>query len=159
MLFKAGISAVRWAKGEDIEALAVATGARIVARFEDLSSDKLGFAESVEVIDLGANNDRVMVIKGFKSEHQSKICTLFIRGGNGMLLDEARRSLHDAMCVVRNLIKEPKVVYGGGASEMNCALAVSKKADTVGTTEQFALRKYAEALDCIPLSLARNSGL
>lgn len=62
---QAGISAVRWAKGEDIEAIAVATGARIVARFEDLSADKLGFAENVEVISLSTTNDKIMVINGF----------------------------------------------------------------------------------------------
>lgn len=68
LLMQAGISAVRWAKGEDIEAIAVATGARIVARFEDLSSDKLGFAENVEVISLSTTNDKIMVINGFDKQ-------------------------------------------------------------------------------------------
>ena len=133
---KADISAVRWAKGEDIEAVAVATGARIVARFEDLTTEKLGTAESVRVETLGTDNERIMIIKGKKAEKKSaggytlpSISTLFIRGGNNMLLEEASRSLHDAMCVTRNLIKKPKVVYGGGAAEISCSIIVSKAAD------------------------------
>ena len=65
---QAGITAVRWVKGEDIEAIAVATGARIVARFEDLAANKLGVAENIDVITLGTTNDKIMVIKGFGSK-------------------------------------------------------------------------------------------
>lgn len=171
LLMQAGISAVRWAKGEDIEAIAVATGARIVARFEDLTPAKLGFAESVEVKTLSTTQDKVMIIRGFDSRYDSEknnivrkenarhISTVFIRGGNAMLLEEARRSLHDAMCVVRNLVKQPMIIFGGGAAEIACSLKIAEEAEKVQTSEQYALRKYAEALDAIPLALARNSGL
>merc|ERR1712146_732518 len=68
-------------------------------------------------------------------------------------------SLHDAMCVVRNLIKDNRIVYGGGAAEIACAIAVSEAADKVTGTEQYAIRAFADALDDIPMALAENSGL
>ena len=66
----------------------------------------------------------------------SKAVTIFLRGGTKMIIDEAKRSMHDALCVVRNLVRDNRVVYGGGASEISCALAVSKEADTIKTIEQ-----------------------
>ncbi|KAH0573879.1 TCP-1 chaperonin subunit epsilon [Spironucleus salmonicida] len=153
LLQQAGISAVRWAKGEDIEALAITTQARIVARFEDLSADKLGVAASIKVESLGTSSDKVLIVKG---EKQS-LCTLFIRGGNALILDEAERSLHDAMCVVRNLVRDPRVVCGGGAAEIYCSLKILEFLSQ--GTEQYAMRAFSEALESIPLNLARNSGL
>jgi T-complex protein 1 subunit epsilon len=76
-----------------------------------------------------------------------------------MLVEEAKRSLHDALCVVRSLVQEPRVVYGGGAAEISCSLAVSAQADQLATLEQYAYRSFAEALEAIPLALAENSGL
>ena len=76
-----------------------------------------------------------------------------------MIVEEAKRSLHDAMCVVRNLIKDNRVVYGGGSSEIACSLAVSAFADTVPGIEQYAIRAFADALDDLPMALAENAGL
>lgn len=76
-----------------------------------------------------------------------------------MLLEEARRSLHDAMCVVRSLVREARVVCGGGAAEIACGLAVASAAEKCGTADFYALRAFSEALDAIPLALARNAGL
>lgn len=76
-----------------------------------------------------------------------------------MIVDEAKRSLHDAMCVVRNLIKDNRIVYGGGSAEISCSLAVKKHADTVTGVDQYAIRAFADALDDIPLALAENAGL
>ena len=76
-----------------------------------------------------------------------------------MIIEEAKRSMHDALCVVRNLVRDNRVVYGGGASEISCALAVSKEADNIKTIEQYAFRAFAEALEMIPLALAENCGL
>jgi T-complex protein 1 subunit epsilon len=75
------------------------------------------------------------------------------------MIDEAKRSIHDALCVVRNLVRENRIVYGGGAAEIACSLAVSKAADTISSVEQYAWRAFASALDTIPLTLAENSGL
>ena len=75
-----------------------------------------------------------------------------------MIVEEAKRSIHDALCVVRNMIKDPKIVYGGGAAEISCSLYVAEKADSISSIQQYAIRAFAEALDAIPLSLAENSG-
>lgn len=75
------------------------------------------------------------------------------------IIDEAKRSLHDAICVVRNLIRDARVVYGGGAAEIACSLAVSQEADKVATLEQYAMHAFAEAMETIPMALAENSGL
>lgn len=75
------------------------------------------------------------------------------------LIDEAKRSLHDALCVVRNLVRDNRVVYGGGAAEIACSLAVEDAAVKTPGIEQYAMRAFSEALDAIPMALAENSGL
>ncbi|TNJ29559.1 TCP-1 chaperonin subunit epsilon [Giardia muris] len=160
LLMQHGICAIRWARGEDIEAIALATGARIVSRFEDLTPEKLGYAGCVREVSLGTSSDKIIVMEGLKTPiGPYNVSTVFIRGGNTMILEEARRSLHDAMCVVRNLIRDPRVIYGGGSAEIACSLAVATEAETVGTIEQYGMRAFSEALDVIPLTLARNSGV
>jgi T-complex protein 1 subunit epsilon len=89
----------------------------------------------------------------------SRAVTIFVRGGNKMIIDEAKRSIHDAMCAVRNLVRDNRVVYGGGAAEISCSLAVAKVADEISTIEQYAMRAFADALDATPLALSENSGL
>ena len=76
-----------------------------------------------------------------------------------MIVDEAKRSLHDALCVVRNLIKNNRVVFGGGSVEIACCLAINKAADQISSVEQYAVRAFADALEAIPTALAENSGL
>ena len=76
-----------------------------------------------------------------------------------MIVEEAKRSLHDAMCVVRNLVRDNRVVYGGGSAEISCSIAVRRHADTVVGVDQYAIRAFADALDDIPLALAENAGL
>ena len=75
------------------------------------------------------------------------------------IIEEAKRSMHDALCAVRNLVRDSRVVYGGGASEITCALAVSREADKIKTIEQYAFRAFSDALESIPIALAENSGL
>ncbi|XP_006823091.1 T-complex protein 1 subunit epsilon-like, partial [Saccoglossus kowalevskii] len=89
----------------------------------------------------------------------SRAVTIFIRGGNKMIIEEAKRSLHDALCVIRNLVRDNRIVYGGGAAEIACALAVSEEADKISTIEQYAMRAFSDALESVPMSLAENSGL
>ena len=76
-----------------------------------------------------------------------------------MIVDEAKRALHDAICVVRNLVVDNRVVYGGGAADISCSIAVSKAADEIPSIEQYAMRAFASALEAVPLALAENSGL
>jgi T-complex protein 1 subunit epsilon len=105
----------------------------------------------VREVSFGTTKERMLVIEDCAS---SNAVTVLIRGGNKMIVDEANRSLHDAMCVVRNLIRSNRVVYGGGSAEMACSLAISSFADTVPGIEQYAIRAFADALDDIPMALA-----
>eukprot|EP00730_Choanoeca_flexa_P018011 TRINITY_DN8730_c0_g1_i2.p1 TRINITY_DN8730_c0_g1~~TRINITY_DN8730_c0_g1_i2.p1 ORF type:complete len:541 (+),score=183.36 TRINITY_DN8730_c0_g1_i2:57-1679(+) len=156
LLLQEDLPAVRWVGGPEVELIAIATGGRIVPRFSELTADKLGSAGVVREMTFGTTKDRMLVIEECKN---SKAVTIFVRGGNKMIIEEAKRSLHDAICVVRNLIRDNRVVYGGGAAEIACALAVGQEADKVSSLEQYAMRAFAEALEAIPLALAENSGL
>lgn len=160
LLLQQELPAVRWVGGVEIEHIAIATGGRIVARVEELSPDKLGTAGKVKQISMGTNNsrqqDRILILEDCANQ---KAVTVLVRGGNKMIVDEAKRSLHDAMCVVRNLVKDNRVVYGGGSAEISCSLAIKKHADTVTGVDQYAIRAFADALDDIPLALAENAGL
>ncbi|CAE8673110.1 unnamed protein product [Polarella glacialis] len=98
----------------------------------------------------------MLVIEGCD---KSKAVTVLVRGGNQMVVDEAKRCLHDANCCVRNLIRDPRVVPGGGASEMAASLAVLSAADQEQTIDQYSMKAFAQALDTIPMALAENSGL
>ena len=156
LLLQNDLPAVRWVGGVELELIAIATGGRIVPRFEELSPEKLGRAGSVREVSFGTTKERMLVIEECSS---SSAVTVLIRGGNKMIVEEAKRSLHDAMCVVRNLIKDNRVVYGGGSCEISCSLAVGAYADTVAGIEQYAIRAFADALDDIPMALAENAGL
>mmetsp|Transcript_22854 Transcript_22854/g.38129 ORF Transcript_22854/g.38129 Transcript_22854/m.38129 type:complete len:343 (+) Transcript_22854:829-1857(+) len=156
LLLQNQLPAVRWVGGVELELIAIATGGRIVPRFSELSAEKLGEAGRVREVSFGTTKERMLVIEDCKC---SNAVTVLIRGGNKMIVDEAHRSLHDAMCVVRNLIKDNRVVYGGGSAEVSCSLAVSAFADTVPGIEQYAIRAFADALDDLPMALAENAGL
>jgi len=156
LLLQNELPAVRWVGGVELELIAIATGGRIVPRFSELTPEKLGTAGLVREVSFGTTKERMLVIEDCAC---SNAVTVLIRGGNKMIVDEAKRSLHDAMCVVRNLIKDNRVVYGGGSAEISCSLAVSAFAETVPGIEQYAIRAFADALDDIPMALAENSGL
>jgi T-complex protein 1 subunit epsilon len=156
LLLQNGLVAVRWVGGVEIEHLAMATGARIVPRFEELSPDKLGTAGSVREISFGTGNRERMLV--FEECANSNAITVLVRGGNNMIVQEAKRSLHDAMCVVRNLIKDSRVVYGGGSAEIACSLAIRQVADETSGVDQYAIRAFADALEDIPMALAENCG-
>jgi T-complex protein 1 subunit epsilon len=157
LLYQKGIHAVRWVGGVEIELIAIATGGRIVPRFEDLTPEKLGFAGKVKEVQMGTTGkESLLVIEECKN---SKAVTMVIRGGNQMAVDEAKRSIYDAICSVRNLIRDSRIVPGGGASELAASSAVAEAAEKVGTVEQYAMRGFADALEVIPTALAENSGL
>lgn len=155
LLLMHDLPAVRWVGGVEIEHIAIATGARIVPRFEELTKEKLGHAGTVREVTFGTTKERMLLIENCAN---SNAITVLVRGGNKMIVEEAKRSLHDAMCVVRNLIKDNRVVYGGGSAEIACSIAVSRHAETVTGVDQYAIRAFADALDDIPLALAENSG-
>ncbi len=155
LLMHQHLPAVRWVGGVEIELIAMATGARIVPRFEEITPEKLGRAGCVKEISFGTSNDKVILIEECAN---TKAVTILIRGGSKTICDEARRCLHDALCVVRNMIKNSNVVGGGGATELACSIAVGKEADKIPGVEQYAVRAFADALEEIPLALAENSG-
>lgn len=150
------LPAIRWIGGPELELLAIATNGKIVPRFEDIRPEKLGSASVVREVVFGTTNDKIIVVEGAA---ESRAVTLYVRGGNKMIIEEAKRSLHDAMCAVRNLIRDSRVVYGGGSVEISCGLTVSNEADKIATMEQYAMRAFAAALEAIPHALAENSGL
>jgi len=156
LLMQNKLPAVRWVGGPEIELIAIATQGRIVPRFEDLTPEKLGKAGIVREVSFGTTRDKMLVIEECAN---TRAVTIFVRGSNKMIVDEAKRALHDAICVVRNLVVDNRVVYGGGAADISCAIAVSKAADEIPSIEQYAMRAFASALDAVPLALAENSGL
>jgi len=156
LLMANDLPAIRWVGGVEIELIAIATGGRIVPRFEELDASKLGRAGVVREVSFGTTKDRMVFIEKC---HNSKAVTIFVRGGNKMIVEEAKRSIHDALCVVRNLVKDNRIVYGGGAPEIAASIAVHTVADKLGTVEQYAVRAFADALEAVPLALAENSGL
>ncbi|KAJ5759311.1 T-complex protein 1 epsilon subunit [Penicillium odoratum] len=156
LLLQNKLPAVRWVGGPEIELIAIATNGRIVPRFEDLTADKLGTAGVVREMTFGTTREKMLVIEECAN---TRAVTVFIRGSNKMIIDEAKRSLHDALCVVRNLVRDNRVVYGGGAAEIACSIAVEDAAAKSPGIEQYAMRAFADALDAVPLALSANSGL
>ena len=156
LLLQNQLPAVRWVGGVEIELIAIATGGRIVPRFSELTPEKLGKAGCVREVSFGNTKDRMIVIEECE---KSNAVTVLVRGGNRMIVEEGKRSLHDAMCVVRNLILDNRVVYGGGSAEIACANAINAHADTIPGVEQYAIRGFAAALDDVPMALAENAGM
>ncbi|XP_065216712.1 T-complex protein 1 subunit epsilon-like [Planococcus citri] len=155
LLLRTNTIGLRYVSEREIELMRSATGAKVVARFEDLTHEKLGFAGSIREISIGTDNSRLVL---FEDCLNSSVVTILIRGGNSLIIEEAKRSFHDALCMIKNLILENKIVYGGGSCELSCAIAVSKEADKISSLEQYSFRAFADALESIPITLAENCG-
>ncbi|MBN1784366.1 MAG: TCP-1/cpn60 chaperonin family protein, partial [Candidatus Bathyarchaeota archaeon] len=153
-LARLGILAVRRVKKSDMEALSKATGAKVVTNLTDLNKKDLGFAQLVEERKIG--DDKMTFIEGCKNP---LAVTILIRGGTERIVDEAERSLHDSLCVVADVIEEPKILAGGGAPEMQVSKVLKEYAETLPGREQLAVMQFAEALEVIPTTLAENAGL
>jgi T-complex protein 1 subunit epsilon len=128
LLMQNKLPSIRWVGGNEIELIALATGGRIIPRFSEIKPEKLGRARVVKEISFGTESDKMIVIEDCQV---NKAVTILVRGGSTMIVDEAKRCIHDALCVVRNMIKDPRIIYGGGAAEVACSLAVANWADTV----------------------------
>jgi len=153
-LAKRGILAVKSVSSSDMEKLARATGGKALASVKDLTAEALGKAKKVEEVKIG--DDKLIYVRECKNP---KAVTIVIRGSSTHVIDEAERSLHDGLCVVRNAIEDAKIVAGGGASEAEVAKNLRRYAVKVGGREQLAVEAYAEAVEVIPLTLAENAGL
>ena len=153
-LAKRGILAVRRVKRSDIEKLAKATGAKIVTSIRDLKPESLGYADLVEERKVG--NDKMVFVEGAKNPRS---VTILLRGANDMLLDEAERNVNDVLHALRNIMREPKMLGGGGAPEIELALHLREYAATIGGKEQLAIEAFADALETIPSVLAESAGM
>jgi len=153
-LARKGILTVRRIKKSDIEKLAKATGGKVVTKLDAITSADLGYANLVEERKVG--EDKMTFVEGCK---HPRAVTILIRGGTERIVDEAERSIHDALCVVRDLVEEPKIVAGGGAPELEVSRMLKKYAETLPGREQLAVRGFAEALESIPMTLTENAGL
>ena len=154
LLAKAGIAAVRRVKKSDMEKLAKATGGKLVSRLSDLSAEELGSAG--HIYQKTVSDDKMVYVT--ECPH-AKSVTVLIRGGTELVIDEADRAIHDALCVVRNVVRDGKIVNGGGSPEMAISAHLKTYADTISGREQVAVKSFAEALEVIPRTLAENTGL
>jgi thermosome len=153
-LAKSNILAVRRVKESDMTKLARATGARTVNNLEDLNSKDLGSADLVE--ERKVETDKWVFIEGCK---HPKAVTILIRGGSQRVVDEADRSIHDALMVTKDVMEKPFIVAGGGSPESFVAGKLRDWSSTLSGREQLAADKFAESLEVIPLALAENAGM
>jgi len=153
-LAKEGILAVRRVKESDMTKLAKATGGRITSTIDDISEKDLGSADIVE--QRKVESDKWVFIEGCRNPLS---VTILIRGGSQRVVDEVDRSLHDALMVVKDVIEKPSILAGGGAPEAYMASKIKDWADRFEGKEQLAVKKFAEALEIIPLTIAENAGM
>ena len=153
-LARKGVLAVQRVKESDMKKLGMATSGKPVTNLEGLSKSDLGFAELVEERKIG--DDKMTFIEGCKNPRSVAI---LIRGADKRFLEEAERSIHDALCVVRDVVQVSKIVAGGGAPEMEVARALRDYAETLPGREQLAVRSFGEAMEIVPLALGENAGL
>jgi len=153
-LAKHGILAVRRVKESDMTKLSRATGARITTNIDDLSEKDLGAAQVVQQRKVEA--DKWVFVEGCRNP---QAVTILIRGGSQRVVDEVDRSMHDALMVVKDVIENPSIVAGGGAPEAHIAMQLKEWADSLDGREQLAVKRYAEALESIPLTIAENAGM
>jgi thermosome len=151
---KAGILAVRRVKESDMAKLARATGGRIVTNLEDLTQNDLGYADLVE--ERKIEEDKWVFVEGCKNP---KAVTILVRGGSQRIVDEAERSIHDALMVTKDVVENPAIVAGGGAPEAEVAYRIREWAQKLSGREQLAALKFADAVESIPLTLAENAGM
>ena len=153
-LAKHGIMAIRRVKESDMIKLSKATDGRVISNLDDLSEKDLGSADIAH--QKKVESDKWVFIEGCK--HPQSV-TLLIRGGSQRVIDEVDRSIHDSLMVVKDVIEKPEIVAGGGAPESFAASQLKDWADNFDGREQLAIKKYAEALETIPLTIAENAGM
>lgn len=153
-LAKKGILAVRRVAKADMEKLSRATGASIITKLDDLTSNELGTASVVEEIKIG--DEGMIFVRGCK---KAKSVTLLVRGGSEHVVDEVKRAIEDAIGDCVSAIKSNSIVGGAGSAEIEVALRLSKFAESLSGREQLAVKSFSEAVEIIPRTLAENAGL
>ncbi|HYF98861.1 MAG TPA: thermosome subunit alpha [Candidatus Saccharimonadales bacterium] len=156
ILSSSGIMSIKRVKENDLYWLEKATGGRIIKDLEDkeIIKGNLGFAKRVS--EKTISDDRMIFVEGCSSP---KSVTILIRASSKMIMDECHRAIQSALLLVKRFIQSPYIVIGGGSCEMLMAHHIRKKADLTSGIEQIVLKKFAESLEEITLTLARNCGL
>merc|ERR1711972_477714 len=149
----AGVMAIEHADFEGVERLALVTGGEIVSTFYNPEMVKLGTCKLIEEIMIG--EDKLLHFSGVD---MGEACSVVLRGATQQILDEAERSLHDALCVLQQTVKETRTVYGGGCSEVLMAQAIHKEAEKIPGKEAIAMESFANALMQLPTIIADNAG-
>lgn len=153
-LAKSSVLVVRRVKESDMTKLSRATGARVINNLDDMTSKDLGNADLVE--ERKVETDKWVFIEGCKNP---KAVTILIRGGSQRVVDEADRSVHDALMVTKDVLEKPLIVAGGGSPEAYVSNKLKEWTSTLSGREQLAAEKFAESLEVIPLTLAENAGM
>ncbi|KAI5294146.1 T-complex protein 1 subunit beta [Ascosphaera acerosa] len=150
----AGIMSIEHADFDGVERLALVTGGEIASTFDHPEHVRLGHCDLIEEVIIGEDT----LIK-FSGVAAGEACTVVLRGATEQLLDEAERSLHDALAVLSQTVRDPRVTLGGGCAEMNMAKAVEQAAQNTTGKQQIAVDAFARALKQLPTILADNAGL
>jgi len=153
-LAKEGILVARRVKKSDMEKLAKATGAKVISNLSDLKESDLGSCEVVEERKVG--EDKMIFVEGCEDP---QAVAIFIRGGLERMIDEAERTMNDALYVISDVAELAKMVPGGGAIETELSRAVRAYAMQVGGREQLAIEAFSDAMEIVPRTLADNAGL
>lgn len=156
-LAKLDIMVVTDVERTDVDFISRTLNLKPVAHVDHFSPDKLGSAGLVEEVVIGDSSSKVVKFTGIVDMGQT--ITILMRGSNKMVLDEADRSIHDALCVVRSLVKKRYLIVGGGAGEEECALRLTQWSKTLTGVRSYCVRAFAEALEIIPYTLAENAGI
>jgi len=154
-LAKMKIMVIKDIEREDIEFVCKTVGCRPAASLDHFTAESLGNADLVE--EAQAGESKVVKITGIANA--GKTVSIVVRGSNKLVLEEADRSIHDALCVIRCLVKNRALIAGGGAPEIELSLRLMEHANTATGVEQYCFRQFAEALEIIPFTLAENAGL
>ncbi|KAL7662773.1 T-complex protein 1 subunit delta [[Candida] zeylanoides] len=156
-LSKLNIMVIKDIERDEMEFLSKATGCKPIADIEGFSEDRLGTADCVEEVESAGS--RIVKISGVTSKNLRPTVSIVCRGANQLVLDETERSLHDALCVIRCLVKERALIAGGGAPEIEVSRVLMKESTALQGVEQFVYQEFAQALEVIPTTLAENAGL
>ena len=158
-LYKLGIMCIKDIERDEVEFICKSTGCKPIADIDSFTEDKLGTAELVEEVShLGSRYTKVSGVK-HANPNAPRTVSIVARGANPLILDEAERSLHDAMCVIRCLVKKRALLPGGGAPEMAVSTQLAQMSMTANYPDSICFKAFADALEIIPVTLAENAGL
>jgi T-complex protein 1 subunit delta len=154
-LSKMKIMVIKDVERDDVEFVCKSLNCKPIASVDHLNVESLGTAELVEEITTGQSK----IVKMTGVANPGKTVTVLCRGVNNLIIDESERSIHDALCVIRCLVKERALIAGGGAPEIELSIRLAEYANTLTGMEQYCFRQFAEALEVVPYTLAENAGM